>query len=347
MTKLAVTVARLLAPSLALLTLTRPVLAQETEPPPPSPPDEAANTDQPGPGDAEEINPPPPDEAAAPIPPYAEGAPVAYQNSGYCYVGPHPADAREGGGTWDPSEGAHVHAYPPVDLRLFTFRDGCYYFTGDPTDFGYGGEVFPYYGAHPVQDAYGGGWCFMAGGHSHAWRPWSPYFVVTGSWYYWRGAYDAFFWSYWPYYSFYYRSYYPRYYGGGRYYRGREYHTAPPIAQVPGGYARGRGASTWHAGTPQRGGQYAPAQAWRGEAARGFAPSHAAPQGGVWRGTPTGGGTFAPRPTAPAAPAFSRPAASPGFRPSYRAVPQTFRSSPAPAGHSGGSFHGGGHGRGR
>ena len=72
-------------------------------------------------------------------------------------------------------------------------------------------------------DGYGGGWCFMVGGHAHWWRPWSPYFVVAGPWFYWHGPYDAYFWSYWPYYATYYSHYYPRYYGGGSWRRGAAY----------------------------------------------------------------------------------------------------------------------------
>ena len=125
-----------------------------------------------------------------------------------------------------------MHAYPPLDLRLFELRDGCYYFVGDPRDFGYAGPTYSYYGAHPILDEYGGGWCFMIGPHTHLWRPWSPNFALVGPWYYWEGPYDPFFWAYWPYYSFYYRSYYPRYYVGGRFYHGG-YATAPPIQRVP------------------------------------------------------------------------------------------------------------------
>ena len=77
-------------------------------------------------------------------------------------------------------QGAHSHTYPPFDLRLFTFKDGCYYFIGDPKDFGYQGQTYSYYGAHPVLDHYGGGWCFMVGGHAHWWRPWSPVFRGGG-----------------------------------------------------------------------------------------------------------------------------------------------------------------------
>ncbi len=174
------------------------------------------------------------------IPPDVEGAPHAVDGAGYCYVGPHPVDTRvTPGAPWDPTEGQHVRPYPPLDTRLFAFRDGCYYFTGDPRDFGYGGQTHSYYGAHPVLNTYGGGWCFMMGGHGHMWRPWSPYFTVVGPWYYWHGAYDPFFWSYWPYYSHYYRSYYPHYYGGGRFYRGGGNRVAPPIRSLPASAWRG------------------------------------------------------------------------------------------------------------
>ena len=85
----------------------------------------------------------------------------------------------------------HTHDYAPFDLRLFAFREGCYYFVGDPRDFGYTGQTYSYYGAHPIHDHYGGGWCFMVGGHYHWWRPWSPYFTVVGPWYYWYGPYST------------------------------------------------------------------------------------------------------------------------------------------------------------
>src|SRR5687768_5211058 len=133
---------------------------------------------------------------AAPVPPGVEAAPVAASAGTYCYSGPHPVDTRVAAGPpWDESQGAHSHTYAPFDLRLFVLKDGCYHFIGDPNDFGYQGQVYSYYGAHPVHDHYGGSWCFMIGGHSHWWRPWSPFFVSMGPWFYWHGPYDAFFWS--------------------------------------------------------------------------------------------------------------------------------------------------------
>jgi hypothetical protein len=250
---------------------------------------------------AAQLNPPPPvpapgrapiaapapaaTETPPPIPPYAEGSPIAAPTGGYCYGGPHPIDTRYAPGpTWDPSSGPHSHPYAPIDLRLYAFKDGCYYFIGDPRDFGYSGQTYAYYGAHPVLDVYGGGWCFMIGPHSHFWRPWSTNFVVVGSWYYWEGPYDPFFWSYWPYYSHYYRDYYPHYYRGGYFYHhDHGFRVAPPITRVP------PPAGGWH-GRPTPGGPAA--GTWRGPAAGGGwrgSPSHSpAPSvGGGWRGSPS------------------------------------------------------------
>ncbi len=273
-----------------------------------------------------------------PIPPGVEADPQPVGGGGYCYVGAHPADTRVAAGPpWDDNPGQHVHTYPPFDTRLFAFRDGCYYFIGDPTDFGYRGNTYQYWGAHPVIDHYGGGWCFMIGGHVHLWQPWSPFFVSYGPWHYWHGAYDGIFWSYWPYWSFYYRSHYPAYYGGGRFARGRDVHVAPPIRSVPA-------PPTQHAG------------AWAGGSAWGNSPGF------------RGGATAAPGTPQPAMPQ-AIPRQHDGFGPrdesgrsanpwgrsfpggSYdggRSYPPSYRSAPsysAPM-HSAPSFRGGGGGGG-
>jgi hypothetical protein len=258
-----------------------------------------------------------------PIPPYVEGQPLPAQGGGYCYVGPHPVDTRVvPGPAFEYTQGQHIRPYPPVDLRLFSYRQGCYYFIGDPRDFGYGGQVYSYYGAHPVLDAYGGGWCFMMGGHNHLWQPWSPYFTVVGPWNYWYGPYDPFFWSYWPYYSFYYRSYYPNYYAGGRYYRGGGYRAAPPISRVP--------ATAWRGSPPGS------ASGSAGGGFRGTPPTGGPATTGAWRGAPVSGGASA---TAP----FRAPAAGSGWRASPSPSPSfssPFRGSPSGGGFSGG-FRGG------
>lgn len=211
------------------------------------------------------------------IPPNVEGPAYRAPNGAFCYVGPHPVDTRVvAGASWDATAGRHYRSYAPIDARLFALRDGCYYFTGDPRDFGFAGQTYAYYGAHPILDLYGGGWCFMMGPHAHPWAPWSPSFTVVGSWYYWHGPFDPYFWAYWPYYSFYFRTYYPGYYGGGRFYRGGGWRVAPAIHSVP-------------------------AQAWRG----GFA--HGAP---VYRGAAP-----AQALRAPAAASAARPYAGQGVRP--------------------------------
>ncbi len=186
---------------------------------------EAAGPAEPAEATADQAAPPP-------IPPYVEGPAVQAAEGGFCFAGPHPVDSSvEPGVTWDNTPGRHVHSYPPFDLRLFSLQNGCYYFIGDPSDFGYAGETYSYYGAHPVHADFGGGWCFMIGPHKHFWRPWSSLFVTVGPWYYWEGPYDPFFWTYWPYYHFYYRSHYPVYYRHGTFFRNHA--VAPRIPVVP------------------------------------------------------------------------------------------------------------------
>jgi hypothetical protein len=254
---------------------------------------------------AEQEAPPPP------IPPYVDGPAVQTSGGGYCFEGPHPVDSRvEPGSTWDATQGRHIHGYPPFDLRLFSFQNGCYYFIGDPTDFGYAGDSYSYYGAHPILATYGGGWCFMIGPHRHFWRPWSPLFVTVGSWYYWEGPYDPFFWTYWPFYHFYYRSHYPHYYSHGAFFRGHA--VAPRITTVP---RPPRNFGAWHGANTYRGSPGGP---------RGFGPHSPAPV------APGPRGGFAPH-------NFSAPS------PSYRGGGAPFGGGSRGGGHFGGGSRGGGH----
>jgi hypothetical protein len=304
-----------------------------------------------------------PNAGAPLIPPNVEGPAYPASDGSYCYVGPHPVDTRVvPGDSWDNTQGQHLRPYPPIDTRLFSFRDGCYYFTGDPRDFGYNGQTYAYYGAHPVQEGYGGGWCFMMGPHTHVWAPWSPYFTVVGSWNYWHGPYDPFFWTYWPYYSLYYRSYYPSYYGAGRFYRGGGWRVAPAIRPVQVQAWRGsrlRGAPVYRgapAGAPMRGAtQGFGAAPYRGAmvpgnrtvgppaagspAFRGATPGFHPAQPAYSRPMAPGGPAY--RPSAP--PAFHGPAAGPS-RPSYAPAPAPRSFSPPAGGFHGGGFHGGGGG---
>jgi len=149
--------------------------------------------------------------AQPPVPPVVQRVPRP-GNNGYCYIGSHPSDptveARPS--NWHDEDALHFHPYPPVDMRLFSERDDCYIFGGDPVDFGHqGGRVYPYHGAHPNEPVNTGSWCFMTGPHQHLWSPVSSLFVQVGGYYTWQGAYDDYFWSYWPYYNQYYRNQYP------------------------------------------------------------------------------------------------------------------------------------------
>jgi hypothetical protein len=267
---------------LALAPLSVAAAAHAQEAPPSGPQVTVVDPNNPTGAEMGPQQPPPPEN---PIPPNVEGQAAPAQGGGYCFGGPHPAP----GGGWEATTSPHVHDYAPFDLRLFSYHEGCYYFIGDPRDFGYTGESYSYYGAHPILDSYGGGWCFMIGAHSHWWRPWSPYFTVVGPWYYWNGPYDPFFWSYWPYYSFYYRSYYPSYYAGGRYFR--TWRAAPGISHVPATGWRGGAQGGWR-GSPAAGASRAGAYpgavggAWRGApGAYRAAPAY----GGAWRGAPAAG----------------------------------------------------------
>jgi hypothetical protein len=281
-----------------------------------------------------------------PIPPYVEGQAQQSQGGGYCFGGPHPAP----GGGWEGTTAPHMHDYAPFDLRLFSFHEGCYYFIGDPHDFGYTGQSYDYYGAHPIADGYGGGWCFMIGAHSHWWRPWSSSFTVVGPWYYWNGPYDPFFWSYWPYYSYYYRSFYPSFYAGGRFFR--TWRAAPPITRVPPTNWRGGAAGGWRgspaAGVSRSNGVYgAPlGGGWRGAPGAGNAWHAAPPAGGAWHGTPSTSGGWRGSPV----PSTSSPMRAPYNGGGWHPAPSSGGGwHPAPSGGGGwhsapssGGFRGGG-----
>jgi hypothetical protein len=269
-------------------------------------------------------------EVEAPVPPSVEQPPAAAPGGSYCFSGPHPVDTRVvEGPAWDEAQGRHLHHYPPFDLRLFVLREGCYHFVGDPTDFGYRGQTYSYYGAHPVLETYGGGWCFMIGGHAHWWRPWSPYFTVAGPWYYWYGPYDPFFWHHWPYYAHYYRAYYPRYYGGGRFYRGprNQRIVAPPVGRMAARPARAMPAGAGMATPGMSGRAPAPARgSWN--RAPGFSAS---PVGAAAGDVPTLGSSDrlgSRRPVAPASSASTWPAANQNGVPGWDRSAATATPSP-------------------
>ncbi len=165
-------------------------------------------------------------------------APPRTEPGRFRYCTPHPIPNEAGGG-WDASRGEHVRDYPPLDPYLFVERDGCFYFVGDPRDFGYQGETYAYYGSHPVAYDHGGGFCFHVGTHFHLWGPFGPYFMLSDGWWGWAGPLPGWYWWYYPYYHRYWTGYYPRYYGGGRYHRpvgppdGRGVVARPPTPPRP------------------------------------------------------------------------------------------------------------------
>jgi hypothetical protein len=157
----------------------------------------------------------------------------------YCYAGAHPS-----GDTWEAAAGVHSHAYPPFDQHLFVYRNGCYHFVGDPGRFGYTGQLYGYFGEHPLGD---GTWCFNNRPHTHPWQPSSGEYSVFGNWYYWAGAYDAVFLSTRSRYATYYADYYPAHYVVVR----SEAAPARPAVRLA--------APTWSAGRPSQ-----PAPVWNG-----------------------------------------------------------------------------------
>jgi len=348
MSRTALSLAALFAGT-ALVLGPRSALAQEPDP-------EAQVAAEVMPADYAPPQTPDPGEGPAPpIPPYVDEAPVPVEGGGYCFEGPHPVDSRvEPGVTWDSTPGRHVHGYPPFDLRLFSLQNGCYHFIGDPTDFGYAGQTYSYYGAHPVHSTYGGGWCFMIGPHHHIWRPWSSLFVTVGPWYYWQGPYDPFFWTYWPFYHHYYRHHYPTYYARGAFFH--RHAVAPRITSVPRPLGRGAGFRGAPTGRPFRGATGLPPRAGapvpgtlrgRGPApgVRGGPPAPGTFRGapGTTRGapavTPRNPGMFRGSPTLPRG---SMNAPAPGsFAPRGFSPPASRGFSP-PSSFGGGRFGGGG-----
>jgi hypothetical protein len=107
----------------------------------------------------------------SPFPPGDEDAAPAH-----AYWGPHP----DGQGGWCPLEGAHTHAYLPFDPYLFTQQGDEYYFIGDPSDFGYTGALYDYYGVHPIEVVYGGDTALRLAITTTSGRPAPTFMPVTG-----------------------------------------------------------------------------------------------------------------------------------------------------------------------
>src|SRR5207237_1247720 len=66
---------------------------------------------------------------------------------------------------------------------------------------GYAGYTTPapvyyyYYGQHPVADAYGGGWCFINGRHTHEYVPDTTSYVYADNYYRYTGPSQYWYWD--------------------------------------------------------------------------------------------------------------------------------------------------------
>lgn len=104
------------------------------------------------------------------------------------YYDSHPIPDAFGGG-FCYEEGAHYHVYAPVDLDFYSYHDGYYVFTGDPWFYGYSGDLYWYYDAHPVSLYWGVDVCYIVGPHRHWYTPHHNHssWYRTGGYYYYRG----------------------------------------------------------------------------------------------------------------------------------------------------------------
>ena len=338
-------------------------LAQDTEPPPyaQQPPPQAAPQAYPPPqqyppaGQPQQQEPPPygqgqpqqggdPQYGAQP-----QGGPDEIPQGGeqgpqYGFVGPHPEPV-DSPNRFCYIEGPHFHEYPPFDQYLFRQLNGYFYFVGDPSDFGYTGQMWGYQGNHPIPVENGGGYCYINWPHRHAYpAPASMAFRYVGGYYNYYGPWDPIYYTNRSLWLGYYGGYYRNSYYGGRYwtvrpapiYRG-VYGYGHPGVYRPGMTVVRPGGGTVVVGRP--GGGY-------GRPGGGvYVAPGGRPGGGVYvapGGRPGGGVYVAPGGARPgynnpgARPAevnhnYERPAAQPA--PARQAAPVQRQSAPAPSSH--------------
>src|SRR5689334_4624433 len=85
------------------------------------------------------------------------------------YRGPHPLDLE---GHWHDEATVHVHDVLPVGLAPFASVDGVMVFLGDPSAYGYAGDVYTYRGAHPLPARMvSAAICGLTGEHRHPFAP--------------------------------------------------------------------------------------------------------------------------------------------------------------------------------
>jgi hypothetical protein len=114
---------------------------------------------------------------------YHSRHPLPGKGAGFCYI-----------------DVPHIHAFAPVEPRLYRVHDDEYYFVGDPTPYGYEGDHYSFYGPHPVAEVEFGEpvYCYLDGPHYHWYQPTpavSASFEFRGGAYWYVGAYDPVFYS--------------------------------------------------------------------------------------------------------------------------------------------------------
>jgi hypothetical protein len=125
--------------------------------------------------------------AVVAMPSLAEAKPHRFHSrhpfkGGFCYI-----------------DAPHVHAYAPVDARMYRVVDGEYYFVGDPVGVGYDGPKYAYYGPHAMPEfdpRFGEVYCYLEGPHYHwsAPPPQAPFEVRAGAYWY-VGSFAPVFWE--------------------------------------------------------------------------------------------------------------------------------------------------------
>ena len=123
---------------------------------------------------------------APPLPNYTAGSvwyygyhphsPTNNPHGGFCYI-----------------NGAHSHAWAPYNQHLYVWHDGYYYWTGDPSPWGYQYTTYAYYGHHPLPH-YFSGWCYINSNHQHHYRPrHNHHYRHRSGTYYYTGSYDSYY----------------------------------------------------------------------------------------------------------------------------------------------------------
>lgn len=128
----------------------------------------------------------------------------------FYYYGQHPLPDAYGGG-WCYDDSDHVHVFAPDYVDLYVYEHDHYVFVGDPVFFGYTGDVYWYYGPHPVYTPWGVVISYVDGPVRRWYVPPPTYagWYYDAGYYYYRGTWPAY---YRPHHRLHLRHYHPRRY---------------------------------------------------------------------------------------------------------------------------------------